>query len=175
MKRFGIRNYGPTRQLPYKDQQILVVHDGFIDTDDVEMAVALGEQEKIFVTDNGAEFAPVDSPVEKSEAPESEVVEAPDDISYNDMTIPELKVLAKDRELDVKGLLKAEIIEALQTYDAEPDVPETSGTSGSEELDVSEKFEESESEDDKTPELTEPEKKAPKKSKKAKKSKDADK
>lgn len=172
MKRFGIRNYGPTRQLPYKDQQIFIVHDGFINTDDEELAVALGKEKDIYVTDSGAAFVP--TPLE---APEAEtVVEAPDDISYADMIVPELKLLAKDRELDVKGLKRAEIIEALRAYDATPDKPddsEKSETTEPEEPDVSEKPKEPESEDVVQPEKTEPEpeKEAPKKAKTARKSK----
>lgn len=182
MGRFGIRNYGPTRQIPYKGEQILMVNDGYIDTDDEVLASVLAEQEKIYVTDHGAAFAPMVTASEKPKADEAPDVPE-DEISYEDMTVPELKVLAKDRELDVKGLKKAEIIEALQAYDATPDEPdgsEPSETTEPEEPDVSEEPEEKERQitvDDAEAlhaenfpdENEKPEKKIPKKAKTSKK------
>ena len=133
MKRFGIRNYGTTRQVPYKNKQINIIHDGVIETDDEELVTFLGKQENFYITDSGVELVPMVAPV-VDEPKVDEVAETPEDeISYDDMNVPELKVLAKDRQLDIKGLKKAEIIEALQDYDSE-DVPEVVSASVEKEI-----------------------------------------
>jgi len=116
MKRFVIRNYGPTRQFPYKDKHIFIANDCAIETDDEEEVGALSGQESVHVTDRGSELVPPSSPIKKPEAPE--------EIAYEDMKVKELQMLAKDREMDVSGLKKAELIAALQAYDAEPDEPD---------------------------------------------------
>jgi len=54
------------------------------------------------------------SEVEDSENQEQEEIE-----DYDDLTVVELKVIAKDRSIETKGLLKAEIVEALEKYDSE--------------------------------------------------------
>jgi len=43
MAKFRIRNYGNTRKLPYKGQYIEISKNGFIETDDADLAKALGE------------------------------------------------------------------------------------------------------------------------------------
>ena len=147
MKRFGIRNYGPTRQVPFKDKQIFIARDGFIETDDEEEATVLKDQENLYVIDRGAEFATPEPMVttlddddrkvtaddpealysenhpDEDEQSESQIndeeIESSEEIAYQDMTVVELKVIAKDREFNVKGLKKAEIIEVLEDYDEE--------------------------------------------------------
>lgn len=57
MSRFVIRNYGPSRQIPYKGRSICLSNDQCIETDDVDMATVLGEEKLITVTDRGVEFA----------------------------------------------------------------------------------------------------------------------
>lgn len=116
MKRFVIRNYGPSRQFPYKGQSICIANDCAIETDDEEEAAFFKEQEALTVTDRGSELTsslPVDEPEEPK---------ASDEISYFDMKLKELQILAKDREPPIKtsGLNKAELIQALEDYDRAP-------------------------------------------------------
>jgi len=120
MKRFMIRNYGPSRQVPYKAQTLCIEHDGVIETDDVGEAAALAAEELMHVTDRNEGSEPVSLSAEQSEKPETPA----DEIAYDDMNVKELKAIAKDRQLDVKGQLKADLIKTLQAYDDEPDKPE---------------------------------------------------
>ena len=110
MARFVIRNYGPSRQIPYKGQQLCLSNDQSIETDDEEEAAAFEAYEAIHVTDRGSELAPplVEESVEESK-----------EVSYEGMTVKELQVIAKDREIKTSGLNKADLIEALGEYDAE--------------------------------------------------------
>lgn len=145
MARFVIRNYGVSRQVSYKGQQITFLHDQAIETDDEDEAGTLTAQDRAHLTDRGLDavaLVPPEVPDEKKERkvtvdkepvpredpedvqkkePEPEVVpeETGDEIAYEEMTVPELRVLAKDRQLSISGLLKAEIIETLQDYDSE--------------------------------------------------------
>lgn len=153
MARFVIRNYGPSRQIPYKGQQICMGRDQAIETDDEKMVVALGKADEIHVTDRGVEAAVPVIPEEPNGKKEREVTvdnaeavhdenfpdeddrqqptqedqqpapdgDAEDEIPYANMTVKELQVLAKDREIKTSGLNKAELIQALEDYDAEPD------------------------------------------------------
>jgi len=117
MKRFAIRNYGLTRQIPYKDQQVFIANDQAIETDDEELVAVLRKHENLYVTDRSPELAsslPAEEP-EKLEEPE-----ASEEISYEGMTVKELQILAKDRQIKTSGLNKAELIEALQDYDKAP-------------------------------------------------------
>jgi len=57
MARFIIRNYGVSRQFPYKGKSICLSNDQAIETDDVDEAAALGSYENIFVKDLGVECA----------------------------------------------------------------------------------------------------------------------
>jgi len=57
MARFVIRNYGPSRQLSYKRQQFCLSNDQCIETDDADLASALGKNNAITVTDRGEEAA----------------------------------------------------------------------------------------------------------------------
>lgn len=116
MKRFVIRNYGPSRQFPYKDQHIPISNDCAIETDDKEEAAFFKKQKALTVTDRGSELAPSLS-VEPETHKESEVS---NEISYGDMTVKELQVLVKDREMKASGLNKAELIQALEDYDKTP-------------------------------------------------------
>lgn len=118
MKRFVIRNYGPSRQFPYKDQHIPIANDCAIETDDEELAVFFKKQEALTVTDRGSELAP-SLPVDEPET-SKEVTEETEEIAYNDMLLKELQVLAKDREIKTSGLNKAELIQALEDYDKAP-------------------------------------------------------
>jgi len=57
MARFIIRNYGPSRQIPYKGQSICLSNDQCIETDDAKMAGVLGFTDSIHVTDRGLDAA----------------------------------------------------------------------------------------------------------------------
>lgn len=115
MKRFVIRNYGLTRQIPYKDQQVCIANDQAIETDDEELVAVLRKHENLHVTDRGSELASslpvVDEPERSEESEES------DEIAYEDILLKDLQVIAKDREIKSSGLNKAELIQALEDYD----------------------------------------------------------
>jgi len=67
MSRFVIRNYGPSRQIPYNGQSICLSNDQCIETDDADMAETFGSEKSIHVTDRGVEAAtPVQ--IDKSES-----------------------------------------------------------------------------------------------------------
>lgn len=127
MKRFVIRNYGATRQLPFKGQNIFIANEEVKETDDEEMARALAEYDFITMTDRGTE-----EKVHPVEEPEDDISLEPvaEEIDYADMTLPELRELAKARpEMNTKGLRKkADFINAHKAYDSEhvdePEVPE---------------------------------------------------
>jgi hypothetical protein len=153
MTRFICRNYGPSRQVAYKGQQLCLSHDQVIETNDADEAAVLGAEKMITVTDRGEEFAappvphkevekkerkvtvndaeavhdekfPLDEDEqqrEKSEAPTQPQVttEDKDEIAYAEMSVKELQVLAKDRQLKTSGLKKDELIKALEVYDLE--------------------------------------------------------
>lgn len=157
MARFLIRNYGPSRQIAYKGQQICLSRDQCIETDDSRIAAVLGAEKQVHVTDHGVEAAaPV--PPEKQEGedrtvtvddaeavhdekfPDEDVQEQhiqeeqqpvlsndADEIAYADMNVKELRVLAKDRQIETSDLKKADLIKALEDYDAEGDLPDTDG------------------------------------------------
>ena len=148
MARFVIRNYGQTQQVPYQNTQIIIARDGAIETDDEDIAATMKAQKDITVTDHGAQatstppkqkkkkkkkktqqvtvddveavhaenFPDED---EKEETPQEDESTEIDEITYEEMTVVELKVLAKDRQIPTSGLLKAELIQALKDYDAE--------------------------------------------------------
>lgn len=118
MKRFVIRNYGPTRQLSYKAQQICITNDCAIETDDAEMAYALEQHGQITVTDRGTDVGEdFDAHKAPPEAAVNPGVEDIDEISYEDMNWKEILALAKDRQIKTYGLKKPELIRALQEYD----------------------------------------------------------
>lgn len=114
MKRFVVRNYGPSRQFPYRDQHIPIANDCAIETDDEELAAFFKEQEALTVTDRSPGLAPSLS------ANEPKTSEVSDEIPYEEMTVKELQVLAKDREVKTSGLNKAELVEVLEDYDKAP-------------------------------------------------------
>ena len=151
MKRFVIRNYGASIQVPYKGCNVTFTRDSIIETDDSGLAVVIREFTKqdgvnLCVTDRGSHLVanpPVtdeskdiknhddrvptasletpDAPIDKNEEGvkdvETKEPEPDEEISYSDMTIPELKELAKDRDVDVKGMNKAKIVKALEDFD----------------------------------------------------------
>jgi len=147
MARFVIRNYGQTQQVPYQNTQIIIARDGAIETDDEDIAATMKAQKDILVTDHGAQATstPPEEPKqkkkkkrqvtignveavhaekfpdedEKEETPQEDESIEIDEIAYEEMTVVELKVLAKDRQIPTSGLLKAELIQALKDYDAE--------------------------------------------------------
>ena len=110
MKRFIIRNYGLTRQIPYKDQHIFVANDQAIETNDEELVAVLRKHENLSVTDRGSEL--VSTLSEEPETPEET-----DEMSYSELHVKDLQVIAKDRQIKITGLNKAELIEALEDYD----------------------------------------------------------
>lgn len=145
MARFVIRNYGTSKQVPYKGQSITFLHDQAIETDDEDEARALAGQDRAHLTDRGLDAVALEPPevpdkkkerkvtvdkepvpkedpedVQKKEPePEAPSKDTGDEIPYDEMTVVELKVLAKDRQLSTSGLLKAELIRALKDYDSE--------------------------------------------------------
>jgi len=141
MARFVIRNYGTSKQVPYKGKQIVFLHDQAIETDDEDEAKTLAAQDRAHLTDRGLdavalmppevkgrkvtvdkEPVPKEDPEdvqEKEPEPEAASEDTGDEISYKEMTVKELQVLAKDRQLSTSGLLKAELIQALKDYDSE--------------------------------------------------------
>jgi len=142
MARFVIRNYGPTRQVPYQNTQIYIARDGAMETDNENIAATMKGQKDMTVTDHGVQSnpAPSEEPkqkgkdkkrqitVDKEPVPKEDPVEKTtpevvseeaEEIAYEEMTVKELQVLAKDRQLTTSGLLKAELIQALKDYDAE--------------------------------------------------------
>jgi len=142
MARFVIRNYGQSRQVPYQNTQIYIARDGAMETDDENIAATMKGQKDMTVTDHGVQSnpAPPEEPkqkgkdkkrqitVDKEPVPKEDPVEKvtpevvseeAEEIAYEEMTVKELQVLAKDRQLTTSGLLKAELIQALKDYDAE--------------------------------------------------------
>ena len=126
MTRFVVRNYGPTRQVPYRNQQIIIANDKAIETDDMALVAVLQNMEAMHVTDRspgtpGPSLPPPKVvPDEEPQADETpETPETPEEIAYGDMLMRELVALAKDRTppIKVSGLKKAELIKALEDYD----------------------------------------------------------
>jgi len=99
--------------------QIFIANDCVRETDDVEMAMALKKEKQVTVTDRGSEVTSLSPSVEEPET--SEVSEESQEISYGEMKVKDLQILAKDREIKTSGLNKAELIQALEDYDAAPD------------------------------------------------------
>jgi len=127
MKRYVVRNYGASRQLSVGGQQVCVVNDGIVETDDVMEAQALAGFEHMTMTDRGSELASPPSPGVQEKQPEGKQknsVDEPEDESYEDMNSDELQAIAKDREIETSGLDDAEIIKALVAYDDEPEKSE---------------------------------------------------
>jgi hypothetical protein len=65
MKRFVIRNYGPSRQLRYKKYSICIANDSVIETNDENMVKAMTKHENIHVTDRGSEVVAATDPIEE--------------------------------------------------------------------------------------------------------------
>jgi len=129
MKRFVIRNYGPSRQFPFEDQAICISNDQAIETDDEQIAEALKKHNAVHVTDRGVRELTEQKTIEqkvnsKNDSPSDDtIIEDVDgtenvyEIQYNDMTVSELKELAKDRDIKTSGLRKQDLIGALEAYD----------------------------------------------------------
>ena len=146
MKRFAIRNYGPTRQVPYKDKQLYIANDGCVETDDAGEAAAFAKQESMYVTDNGVATVTPEAPKDEehqvtvddveavhdekfpdqdeqqqetggTQPPSPESTKDKDEIAYADMSYKEIQVLAKDRQIKSVGVKKAKLIKALKAYD----------------------------------------------------------
>ena len=143
MIRFIVRNYGSTRQVQHKGQQIIIAHDKAIETDDIDLVAALQNYKAMYVTDRspgtpGPSLPPV-VPIEDGEDNQNgnnqgennndqgenqqQGEDQQQEIAYAAMKVPELQALAKDRQMKVSGLLKPELIKALEDYDAQ-EVPE---------------------------------------------------
>ena len=114
MKRFIVRNYGLTRQFAYKAESICIANDNTIETDDEEKAIFFKEQKAVHVTDRGPELTlpSIEEPEESEESGE---------IAYSSMKVKDLQILAKDRQVKTSGLNKAELVQALEDYDAIPE------------------------------------------------------
>ena len=126
MKRFVIRNYGPSRQIPCLGETYCLINDSCIETDDTEVAAVFQEEDRITVTDRGSELAPIS--VVSEEIKEEKVTLDPNDLSYDDLSLSELRILAKDRGMKgIGGCKIGELIEALEAYD-EAEVAEVSTT-----------------------------------------------
>ena len=119
MKRFVIRNYGPSLQIPYKNKGICLSNDQCFETNDEELVEFLKSDEQfknVHVADRGSELAQSSSP--EAEETAVAVIES-DEIEYDDMTVVELKELCNDRDIKTGKLKKGELIEVLEAYDAE--------------------------------------------------------
>ena len=124
MKRFVIRNYGPSRQFHIENMQIPIGHEAAIETDDEKIAsffLELPKKERVCVTDRGKEVTLQGLPSEQREAQadNDDSTDETEELTYDDLTLPELKAIAKDRNLNISGKKKAEIIELLEAYDVE--------------------------------------------------------
>lgn len=119
MSRFIIRNYGPPQQIPYKGQQITLLRDGVLETDDASLALVLRAVSDMYVTDRGQEFTSRSASKAESTEAKQEAAQDSEGLSYEEMTLKELRALAKDRSIDSSKSKKAELIRALQLYDAD--------------------------------------------------------
>lgn len=124
MKRFVIRNYGPSRQVHYKGIGHCLSNDQSIETNDAKMAAAFAEEEQIHVTDRGEEIGTVSEQESKQQETQAEIADG--EISYDELTVKELRALCEDRSLKCVKLKKASMIEKkvamielLEAYDEE--------------------------------------------------------
>jgi hypothetical protein len=142
MKRFVIRKYGPSAQFNVNGENVCLVSDRVIETDDVELAEGLKAyaREGVHITDRGSSepiletsVEPMQNRVVDPEDPEEEAFvdpedpnlnrsENPDDletetISYDEKTYKELKEICKERNISTRGLHKPGLIEALEQDD----------------------------------------------------------
>jgi len=136
-ERFLIRNYGPSRNLEDgKGSYIFLERDRVRSTSDPEMAKLMSTYPEIHVTDRGVEAFPapiLPAPPQGPEPPkedDDEVVEVVEEskeveddeehgeVDYTELTVADLREIAYERDIDTKGLLKADLIQALQEDDA---------------------------------------------------------
>lgn len=117
---YVIRNYGPTRELPFKNQHITMVRDQAIVTNDLEMVQALSGQPMINVSKQPGTVPPASAP---APAPIAEPIE--EELDYNKMKKRELLELAEERSIKMpEKITKKELIELLSTPSEKEDEDE---------------------------------------------------
>lgn len=128
MIRFIVRNYGITRQVQHKGQQIIIANDKAIETDNMDLVATLQNYSAMHVTDRcpetpGPSLPPVvlieDEQQQDEQQDKQQDEQQVEEIAYSDMKVGELQELGKDRQIKVSGLKKADLIEALENYDKE--------------------------------------------------------
>lgn len=143
-ERYVIRNYGPSRNLPWKRSYIYIERDGVRGTDDLAMAEEFARFPQITVSERGArEIKPpgqatgppvpdAPPPIDKdeteiTESPESvegsETVDVAMAIDYSLLLVKDLREICEERDISTEGLLKQDLIAALEDHD-EPAAPE---------------------------------------------------
>lgn len=149
MKKFVIRNYGNSRTLPVKGKGYFLCKEGTIETDDEELADALGTFPQIHVSSRSPRrkkgqplpSSSGDQVEQQSEATATAVIESdaelgsdkidtPEDaddqpnqpgeaMAYEEDTVEQLRDMAKQRDIPIGRKNKAEIIEVLREADAQ--------------------------------------------------------
>lgn len=139
MVRFVIRNYGPSRKVPYKDMHVFIGQDKAIETDDAELANAFASVPKVTVKARpGVPTSPVpvstpdpekgvidepvedddfDEPVEDDDEFDGEDDDDEEDesIDYDSMLKRDLLTLARERDVDLpEKITKKDLIELLK-------------------------------------------------------------
>lgn len=114
MSKYGIRNYGPPRQIPCGKGTVTLLSDGVIETDDPELVKIAGAMEAIHVTTHpdgkGARPKPPVEPL--VEPPSGSATEEAKPL--DEMTVAELKVMAEEAGIELPTRIrKAELVELL--------------------------------------------------------------
>lgn len=111
-----IRNYGNTRNLPYRNKQYFVPHDGVIETTNKSLAKTFSRLPSIGVSER---------PLAKGESPEideasklnSVIPEVRDSIDFNKLRWPTLRRLAREYGIVIsRKTIKADLIAKLKEY-----------------------------------------------------------
>jgi hypothetical protein len=103
---YVIRNYGPTRQLPYKNQYITITNDGAIETNDEEMVNVLRTYPKIHVSGQKDLVVPSPSPIAVEIVVEEVITEEiQNEIPYENMTKRQLVNLAQEKSIKVPKII----------------------------------------------------------------------
>lgn len=156
MERFIIRNYGTSRNLPDgHGSYIFLEHDAARPTNDEDMAKLFNTYPDVQVAERDGKLvglpepvvfaAPPEGPAPPKEPPdegededkgdqgeakgalsEDEQVEEVKAIEYKTLLLGDLQEIAKEREIPTSGVLKADLIVALQEYDRTAVQPEPS-------------------------------------------------
>jgi len=126
MAKFVVRNYGNTRELPYKNKMIYLARDGAIETDDSEMANALSQFPQIHVagypvaekTEVKNTIAPekekADSVLQQENADLKKKLEyAKKFDALKRLSMKELQQKAKEQRISYKNLKEDDLIAAL--------------------------------------------------------------